>query len=895
MPLTRDKKPVKSTHFSEEEGTAKGIMQRGTYEKSSSLFSSINESELARRLEELTLLYKQATSPNDLNDLITSIDESTDKIDSELNYYVALKQKKFQQEVTNIELNRATKLSSTITNSNELLNIFQSANDLGHSLTFKIKSLDEEIGNVNKTLEFVSNIQLLRNNINQASYAIEHQNWEVAAHCIHTITSRLSKELINGKFASVVIPSTDIPELPEVTINRWTEQLTEVFKVKFNEAAKAKNVPELTKYFQLFPLVNKEEVGLNCYSRFICQIISDTSKNLITSTANVSSNDLKAMIFADITVKLFESISMMLSQHGPLIKKYYSSTYPNALNFVITKIQNEIDTQVGIIGDTFYDTRRLDKYFQDIKIYSFPVLTQRLNELQEQMNENRLSEEFVNMSESNDIISIVHVGDLINELATIFHHWSLYCKFITSKYFKDDCTVGEELKLPDLILHSNFTKKIHNKYLPAFETLYIFYFRRSLEKAITIEEFTPLEPYLTESPHKKSVAPTEVPCSSVIDDVTLVLRNTLMNVMDTSIPSTVKKFISESFAVIQHDLINAFFIKNLNDNQPRYNQTLSLISNATSSGGLLSGSASPGITRSSTPEPSGMGFLKGASSAFGNVVAAGGASAIVGGLQTSSNSPKLLQFILYLNTVAQAQDYFKRVFDGILKNDRYLSNTFPFGKDKEKVELILKNEFIDPFITITNKIISDSVANLYNQSLKNKLVQLINDLFPESSDINYIIYSSNSLNDTSSLLKFTIAWQSLIRPFIQTLHKTLIFHRLMRLLVVNLAHLIEKKLLVVLKKFKINELGAIKLEKDLSYLINEVCEDNYQLREKFVRVTQLVLLVGMDDDEYDESIKHVNQSISKPLEDVSIEDDEAVGINWVLTPQERKQIRKARI
>lgn len=875
-------------------------MLKSSYDsQSSNLFASLGEAELARNLDQLSLLYKEATSPNDLVALIELIDEATEKIDNELSYYVALKLKRFQQEITSIELNRATKLSSTIANSNELLNLFHSANDLGHSLTFKIKSLDEEIGNVNKTLEFVSDIQLLRNNINQANYAIEHSNWEVAAQCIHTITSKLSKELINGKFASVVIPSTDIPELPEVTINGWIAQLTEIFKKKFNDAAHDKNVEQLTKYFQLFPLINQEEIGLNCYSKFICQIISDTLKNLVTSTSTVNAADLKVGIFSTITIQLFESISMMLSQHGPLIKRYYSSTYPNALNYVISRIQNEIDTQIGIVADTFYDVRRLDKYFQDIKLYNFPVLARRMNELQEQMNENRLLEENVDLNSTNDLVSIVQVGDLINELATILHHWSLYCKFITVKYFKDESTDGKELKLPDLILNSNFTKKIHNKYLPSFENLYIFYFRRSLEKAITIEELPSLETFLLYNPnvHEKSTAPEQVPCSSVIEDVTLVLNSMLRNVIDSSIPSTVKKFISESFAVIQHDLINAFFIKNLNDNQPRYNQTLSLVSTL-STANALSGTSSPGITRSGTPEPSstsGMGFLKGASSALGNVVSSGGASAIVGGLQTAPNNPKLLLFLLYLNTVAMGQEYFSKVFDNIIKNPNYLNNAFPFGKDREKVELILKNEFIDPFISITNKIISDSIVNLYNQSIKNKLVQSINELFPESSDSNYIIYSSGVLNDNSLLIKFTTIWQSLIRPYIQTLHKTLIFLKLMRLLVVNLANLIEKKLITVIKKFKINELGAIKLEKDLSFLINEVCESNYRLREKFVKVTQLVLLVGMDDDEYDESIKHVNQS-NKHLEDgEEVEENEVIGINWVLTPQERKQIRKFRV
>ena len=47
-------------------------------------------------------------------------------------------------------------------------------------------------------------------------------------------------ELISGKYASVVIPSTELPELPTVAIANWIDKLTQVFKEKFTEAAKLK-------------------------------------------------------------------------------------------------------------------------------------------------------------------------------------------------------------------------------------------------------------------------------------------------------------------------------------------------------------------------------------------------------------------------------------------------------------------------------------------------------------------------------------------------------------------------------------------------------------------------------------------------------------------------------
>lgn len=843
--------------------------------KNGALFPALAEPELASQYATLSDAFVHATTPGDLRKLLSSIDSATASIDANLHQYATVRLKRHQQEVSNLELAR-TKLSGAIASSSDLTGVFSAANDLGNSLTYKIKSLDQEISNVNKTLDFVTNVQLLRNNINQANYAIEHRNWELAALCIHTINNKLDQQLVTGKFASVVIPSEDIPELPQITVQKWVLLLTNEFEKGFNEAAQNRDVSLLTKYFQLFPLINQEVVGLNCYSKFICSIITDTSRRLIGSTTGENAN--KPGLYATITMQLFENVSMMLSQHGPLIRKYYGESYPNATTYVVSKIQREIDSQVGLISDTFYDNNRIDKVLQDIKLHKFPVLLKRFGAVE---HENEAPEELYD----HDVVSVVEIGDLINDLTSILHHWALYCKFITVKYFSENRD-NEPLKLPQLVLESNFTKKIHSKLLPAFEQLYNFYFRRSLEKAITIEEVPLLDPYLV--PSQTPVSPESAPVSSVIEDVVLVLNTTLRNVLDTAQPSTVKKFVNESFHVIQNDLINGFFVKSLNDNQPRYNQTLSLIAHTS----ILSGVTSPGSSRSHTPVPEavsgGMGFFKGASSALGNVVGSG--TAVVSGATAASNNIKLSNFVVYLNTVAMGQEYVNKVFDNATNPATLsLKNNFPFGKDSEKIHNILKSELIEPFTSITNKIVQDNLINFYNHSVKNKLLVLINECFPDN-EANYVVYSPNSLNDTAHMLRFSQNWQAMIRPYKQTFHETLVFSKLLRLLVVNLANLTEKKLTSVLKNFKINELGSLKLEKDLSFIINEVCEDNYELREKFVRVTQLVLLVGMDDEEYDLSIQTHGDS---PGEDEN--DDEIMGVNWVLTPLERKQARKFRI
>lgn len=823
----------------------------------------LSSKQLQAKSKELQEVFEHASNEHDLNNLLAAIDEINGSINTETSHYIKHNQKKHEKEIAAIELQRA-KLSQALTASDELIKLFSNSNDMGNSLTYQLKALDREISKVNETKEHVTLTKLLKNNIDQAVYALEHNNYELAANCVNTIRSKVPRLLIEGQYASHVIPSTEIPELPTVMMEKLTKQLLEIFKIKFDEAANNKDIPQLSKFFQLFPLIGQEEAGLLCYSRFICQIITDTLRNLMQFTTSSTDRSKRTGLYSRSSMQLFENISMMLSQHAPLIKRHYSSSYPNAILYVITKIQHEIDSQIGLITDTFYDENRIKKVLQDIGLYQFPILNPKVEQ------EHHNNEEARKSFEDSELVTLVQAGDLFSEFASILNYWSLYCKFITTRYFHDDIN-----NLPQLLIESNFTKKIHTKYIPAFESILNFYFKRSLEKAITIEEIPQLEPFLLSTNNGKT--PDQPPCSSVIEDFTMVLNTCIRGVVDSSQLEALKSFVTQSMKVIQNDLINGYLVKKLNDNLPRYNSSLSLLKPKTN---LLSGTSSPKPSRSATPQPeqlTGLGFFKGAQSALGNVV--GGTNNLTTS-STISNNPKLINFVIYLNTVAMGQEYIVRILNNFIKNDsQYLKNNFPFGDEHHIVSNILKLEMLEPFVSMTNKIIQESLVNFYNQVIKTKLLIIISEFLSESDETNYLIYSASLLNENVSILKFSNEWRSLITPYRQVFHDDLIYSKLIRLIVLNLANIIEKRLIFVINKFKINELGALKLEKDISAFISEVCEDNYELREKFVRVTQIVLLVGMDDEEYEQSVI----------------DEDTTGMNWILTASERKQFRSLRV
>lgn len=822
------------------------------------LFPSLAAVSLEKKHDEILHDFHLASSASELVKIVADIDEEMATLDGKLTQFVVSSSRKHTQELATIDLNRA-KLSGAIAQSSELTSVFLGANDLGHALTAKIRTLDHEIGNVDRTLKFVLDIQLLKLTINKINYAIEKHEWEEAAHGIHTINHKLDADLVAGKFALAAVPLSELPELPIPTIEKWVHQLKLEFERLFHDAAKRRSVPEISRYFQLFPLIDQEELGLSCYSKFICSVIADTSRALVSS---VSQNEARPGSYSSVASSLFESVSKMLSQHTPLIRRHYEETHPEAITFVVTRVQREIDTQISIIADSFYDANRLDKVLQDIQLHSFAELKRKIAETLPEEQQLELMD--------SDLVSVVEIGDLIHELGAILHHWSLYCKFVVVKYFGQ--TTSQEV--PSLLVNSHFAKKVHQTYLPAFELLYKFYLRRSVEKALTIEELPSLEPYLLASSISRS--PELAPISSVVEDVTLVFNNVLRSVLESGQASTVKAFASVSFQIILRDVIEGFIKKRLVDFQPRYNMGLTLISQHD----ILSGTASPSTSRAATPVPEVRGgFFKGASSALGNVVGTG--TAMVSNASLGNiNNPKLMQYVVYLNTVAAGQEFLTQVVNNlVLKNLSYLTLNFPFGIDAEKVKNIIKSEFLERFISITSSMIKSAIVTFFNQLIKARISSMVADLLPDSSDANYLVYNSAVLNDTTSMIKFKQSWEDTMRPFKQTLHRSLVYDKLLNLVVVNFVNMLERRLMTNLKTFKINELGGLKLDKDLSFIIALVCDEDYELREKFVRITQLVLLVSMDDEEYE-------------LSTFGGDED---GVNWILTPLERKQIRRFRV
>lgn len=114
-----------------------------------------------------------------------------------------------------------------------------------------------------------------------AHEAMERQDWDEAATFLHQ-ASLLDGSIVNGPLAIAAVPTSEIPDPPTVFLSQASDALFKLFLREFDAAAKVKDEERITRFFRLFPLIGKENEGLDVYGRFVCSIVAGRNRAAMT-------------------------------------------------------------------------------------------------------------------------------------------------------------------------------------------------------------------------------------------------------------------------------------------------------------------------------------------------------------------------------------------------------------------------------------------------------------------------------------------------------------------------------------------------------------------------------------------------------------------------------------
>ncbi|KAK4556184.1 Golgi transport complex subunit 4 [Recurvomyces mirabilis] len=442
-------------------------------------------------------------------------------------------QKDVTRQLGRLDLARAhlgSQVTATRTISNDIL---APAASTAHRISSAVKKLDREQAAVKATLEVVEQVAELKACVLGVHGSMgAPQDWETAASYLHR-ASKLPAGVIDGAFADEIVPTAEVPDPPRQTLNAASESLCGLFLREFDKAARDGDGAAVTRLFKLFPLIDRREVGLDAYGRYVCSGIAARAR-----TNMGASQRREGLFYANALTKLFEHIAQIIDGHEPLVERHYGV---GSMTKVIERIQVEADAQGGIILDTWAEERRSFLPSQR------PTLGTSPRTGSPAPGSGRTSEdEGVDMKE---------VDALLNESAVMLGRWSLYTRFLASKSAPTADDEPAKLSVPSFVMHSTLHKRVNELLVEPFNIMATFFFRRSVEKSFQLDDW----PHdLTLNPNKPlGSSPPFV--TTAVDDVMYIVNQVLQRTLSTGqrsiigsvVPSVGRVLGSDFFGMVQ--------------------------------------------------------------------------------------------------------------------------------------------------------------------------------------------------------------------------------------------------------------------------------------------------------------------------------------------------------
>ncbi|CAN9440073.1 unnamed protein product [Alternaria alternata] len=737
-----------------------------------------------------------AASVAQIHEALGQLHEHEASITQRLNALIA-SQKHLSRELGRLDLLRAH-LGTQAVNTRAISNgMLSDAASTASRISSAVKRLDQEQSNVKATLEVVEQVAELKACVLGVHGSMgAPQDWETAAGYLHR-AAKIPDDVVNGSFADEIVPTAEVPDPPRVTLDAAAESLCGLFLREFEKAAQEGDGSKVTRFFKLFPLIGRTDVGLDAYGRYVCQGVASRARTNFNSAAPAQRNE--PFFYGNTITKLFEHIAQIVDGHEPLVERHYGS---GMMQKVIERLQIEADVQGGIVLDTWHEERHIDRKLTDIKSYAFSFLVQSFLPSQKPASGIPRSSSPANGAgrvSEDEGVDMKEIDGLLGEGALMLGRYALYARFLSNKCApaEPEDRIDYGLVMPNFLATSNLHKKVNSHLIEPVNAMTTFFFRRSVEKAFQLDE-APAD--LTLNP-TKPLGSNPPFITSAVDDVMYIVNQVIQRTLATS----QRAVVSSVVPAVSH-ILGAEFI----------------------------GMIQRKMRDESYPKP-----------------------VIQGGLPPED---KVIAFLVLINNLDIANDYVKRIVSQQLGRHSQageedtkspLHDLFPFGHDAMFVENTLK-AMEKSFASKSGDLLNDGITVLFSNVLKPRIRPILAEAFrdikydPEDGE------NEDEEEDDVDVVKsrFDRGWGVVIRP-IKRILTSANFDRLLALGLNSLASSLEKRI----KSYygRVNELGAVRLERDVAGIITAATSGGaYSLRDAFQKSTQMTLILNMEDDEFAE-------------------------------------------
>lgn len=376
----------------------------------------------------------EANSVAAIKGALTQLHHQETSVRDRLDALVA-SQKSLARDLARLDVLRAHLGSHAVTTRSISNGMLSNAASTANRISGAVKQLDLEQSRVISTLDVVEQVAELKACVLGVTGSMgAPQDWETAAAYLSR-ASNIPDEIVSGSFAEEIVPTAEVPDPPAVTLGHAAESLCGLFLREFEKAAQENNGAKVTRFFKLFPLIGKPDVGLDIYGRYVCQGVASRARANLH--AGVGANQRKdGLFYANALTKLFEHVAQIVEHHGALVERHYGA---GRMVRVIERLQLEADIQGGIILDTWTDERSIDRKLTDIRSYAFTFLVQSFLPVPPAKSgtpgagspANRAAAD--TQARDDDGVDMKEIDGFLNEIALMLGRWSLYSRFIAAK------------------------------------------------------------------------------------------------------------------------------------------------------------------------------------------------------------------------------------------------------------------------------------------------------------------------------------------------------------------------------------------------------------------------------------------------------------------------------
>ncbi|XP_006860242.1 PREDICTED: conserved oligomeric Golgi complex subunit 4 isoform X2 [Chrysochloris asiatica] len=339
--------------------------------------------------------------------------------------------------------------------------------NLAENVSSKVRQLDLAKNRLYQAIQRADDILDLKFCMDGVQTALRNEDYEQAAAHIHRYLC-LDKSVIElsrqGKEGSMIDANLKLLQEAE-------QRLKIIVTEKFATATKEGDLPQVERFFKIFPLLGLHEEGLSKFSEYLCkQVASKAEENLLLVLGMDMSDRRAAVIFADTLTLLFEGIARIVETHQPIVETYYG---PGRLYTLIKYLQVECDRQVEKVVDNFIKQRNYHQQFRHV---------------QNNLMRNSITEK----------IEPRELDPILTEVTLMNARSELYLRFLRKRISSDfevgDSMASEEVKQEhqkclDKLLNNCLLSCTMQELIGFYITMEEYFMRETVNKAVALDTY----------------------------------------------------------------------------------------------------------------------------------------------------------------------------------------------------------------------------------------------------------------------------------------------------------------------------------------------------------------------------------------------------------------------